>query len=391
MKAFFVICSVVLLFSVSNVLGAKSDKGSEKGASKAEAPAACCPAHKSESACPTDADKKSAATCAVETEKAGKVVVTVNGTKITESEVAKQLGERVKAELARTGRSGEQVKPDELESMEKMLRPQVIEMMVDRQLLQTKLKVEKVTISEKQIDEHLEEMATRNDVTVEQLRERLTSTGMGIEEFREQMKMFIGMDELMALELKKKGMSVSEADAKKIYDENPGRFNSPEQVRASHILIKTEGLDAEGKAGAKKKIEGLLGKVKGGDDFAQLAKSNSACPSSARGGDLGFFPRGQMVPEFSAAAFAMKVDGVSDVVETQFGYHIIKVTGREDADVKTFKDVKDDLVRGLEGQKKREIWSEFHTNMKSEAKVVYAEGEGKDAGQPVRAIPAIGK
>ena len=116
---------MVLLFSVNNVLlGAKGDKESEKGASKTEAQPACCPAHESEGSCPTGADKddtkKTAATCAGETEKdccgkcanakAGNAVVTVNGTKITESDVEKEVGERAKAQFARQGMS-DQIKP----------------------------------------------------------------------------------------------------------------------------------------------------------------------------------------------------------------------------------------------------------------------------------------
>ena len=120
----------------------------------------------------------------------------------------------------------------------------------------------------------------------------------------------------------------------------------PEQVRASHILISTKPIDPnadpnQAKAQAKDKAEELLKKVKDGADFAALAKENSDCPSNAQGGDLGLFPRGQMVKPFEDAAFALKVGEISDLVETQFGYHIIKVTEHQDPNQITFREGQD--------------------------------------------------
>ena len=102
-------------------------------------------------------------------------------------------------------------------------------------------------------------------------------------------------------------------------------------VRASHILIAYEGSAATGDVSrsqdeARTFIEDLHGKAVQGDDFGEMAKEHSACPSSSKGGDLGAFGRGQMVKPFEQAAFGMEVGDVSDVVETQFGYHLIKRT-----------------------------------------------------------------
>ena len=90
------------------------------------------------------------------------------------------------------------------------------------------------------------------------------------------------------------------------------------EVRASHILVKTE-----------EEARQLLDQINGGADFAQLAGQHSTCPSGRAGGDLGFFGRGRMVKEFEDAAFSMEVDQVSQPVRTQFGYHLIKVTGQK--------------------------------------------------------------
>ena len=102
-------------------------------------------------------------------------------------------------------------------------------------------------------------------------------------------------------------------------------------VRASHILLMYQGSSrstaSRSKAEAQAQIQQLLAQVQGGGDFAALAKAHSDCPSKARGGDLGAFGRGQMVKEFEDTTFALPVGGVSGVVETQFGYHIIQRTG----------------------------------------------------------------
>ena len=109
------------------------------------------------------------------------------------------------------------------------------------------------------------------------------------------------------------------------------RIKKPEQVKASHILVKVDaGADEAKKAEARKKIQEIQQKVKAGGDFEALATENSDCPSKAKGGDLGFFERGQMVKPFEEAAFALKPGEVSGIVETQFGYHIIKVQEKKD-------------------------------------------------------------
>ena len=102
-------------------------------------------------------------------------------------------------------------------------------------------------------------------------------------------------------------------------------------VRASHILLMYQGSArssaTRSKAEAESQINALKAEIDGGADFAQLAQANSDCPSGRKGGDLGSFGRGQMVPEFEQAAFGMNVGDVSGIIETQFGYHIIKRTG----------------------------------------------------------------
>ena len=144
----------------------------------------------------------------------------------------------------------------------------------------------------------------------------------------------------------------TEEDVRAKFDEiakaRPEALNRPESVTASHILVKVDkGASDEDKAAARAKIDGIRQRALDGEDFAALAKENSDCPSSAKGGDLGTFGRGQMVKPFEDAAFSQEIGVVGPVVETQFGFHVVKVTDRKEAGTIGFDDVKDELSSGM--------------------------------------------
>ena len=138
-------------------------------------------------------------------------------------------------------------------------------------------------------------------------------------------------------------IEAAEKQARSVYLAQPERFKAGEQVRARHILIGSKGADARTQA------EQLLEELKKGADFAALAKERSADKgSAARGGDLGFFERGRMVPEFEQAVFALKQPGeFSGVVESKFGFHIIQLAEIRPAGIKPFEDVRDELIKGI--------------------------------------------
>jgi peptidyl-prolyl cis-trans isomerase D len=135
------------------------------------------------------------------------------------------------------------------------------------------------------------------------------------------------------------------------------RFTEPEQIRARHILVKVaSGASDDVKAKARQKAEDLLAKVKAGEDFAALAKKSSDDDATARnGGDLGFFSHGQMTPEFEAAAFALEPGKVSDVVESPFGFHVIRVEEKKAAGTKPLDAARDEIVADLKSERALEI------------------------------------
>ena len=197
----------------------------------------------------------------------------------------------------------------------------------------------------------------------------LKSAGLTPKTLEELLRKDIVINNLVVKEIAPK-VTVSDADAKKFYDENIDKFKQPEQIKASHILCKVEPkASAEDKKKAREKAAALLKEVKSGKDFAELAKTNSDCPSSKQGGDLGLFGKGQMVPAFESAAFALKPGAVSDVVETQFGYHIIKVTEKKDGGAAKFDDVKDRIQEYLKNMKTQKGVLDYIAKLKEKAKI----------------------
>ncbi|MBM3802756.1 MAG: hypothetical protein FJW26_10680 [Acidimicrobiia bacterium] len=149
-------------------------------------------------------------------------------------------------------------------------------------------------------------------------------------------------------------IQIPESEVKSYYQQNLASYQLPEKVRASHILLKTEGKSPQQVEEIKAKATALLLQARKGADFADLAKKNSEDPgSAASGGDLGAFGRGAMVPEFEQAAFTLGVGAISDLVKTQYGYHIIKVVDKQPAHTQSLEEV-ENLIRPTLLQRKAE-------------------------------------
>jgi peptidyl-prolyl cis-trans isomerase C len=156
---------------------------------------------------------------------------------------------------------------------------------------------------------------------------------------------------------------VADADAKKFYDEQVKQIKPEDEVHARHILVEKKELALE-----------LAEKIKKGGDFAALAKEHSKDPGSKeQGGDLGFFGKGQMVPAFEEVAFKLVKDQVSDPIETQFGWHIIKLDEKRPRPVPTFETVKERIVSSLTQQKAQQVG----TDLRSKAKIEYLDADVK--------------
>jgi peptidyl-prolyl cis-trans isomerase D len=161
-------------------------------------------------------------------------------------------------------------------------------------------------------------------------------------------------------------VTVPPADIEREYNNNLEQYTTPEQVRASHILVKTEGKDD---AAAKAKAEDLLKQARAGADFAELARKNSEDEASAKnGGDLDYFGKGRMVPEFDAAVFAMTPGQISDLVKTQYGYHIIKLVDKKPATTRSLAEVRQQLNDQLAYQRAQAQAADLAQKLEKEIK-----------------------
>lgn len=145
---------------------------------------------------------------------------------------------------------------------------------------------------------------------------------------------------------------VTDEESRGYYETHPDSFHRLEKVRASHILVKVDrGAGEAKKVAALEKIKNIQRRLGAGEDFAKLAKENSDCPSGVKGGELGYFERGKMVTEFEDAAFALDLDVVSDIVQTEYGYHLIKVTDKIEGGTIEYGTVKTELEDFLKQKK----------------------------------------
>lgn len=166
-------------------------------------------------------------------------------------------------------------------------------------------------------------------------------------------------------------VSVKPQDVQAYYQENSEQFHEEESVHANHILILAlpDATPAQ-KATARAQATTILGQLRAGADFAQLAREHSQDPGTApEGGDLGWVPRGRTDPVFEAAAFSLKVAELSDVVETSYGFHVIKVGERREARTVSFGEVKNNIERLLAERGQQEALAAFVEQAKTKAKI----------------------
>jgi peptidyl-prolyl cis-trans isomerase C len=297
-----------------------------------------------------------------------RMVAKVNGKKITETEVAKET-QRLATQM-----SG-QMNPEQVQSMLGAFRKQAIENMISRLLLEQAVNKEGVKVAQTDVDARMGDIK-KSFPSEQDFASRLQSMGMTPEDFQREIESTMKFEALFAKHATEVQIP-TDAEIKAFYDANSGDFQQTEQIRASHILV-TVGKDDTPAVKSEKmaKITKIRNDIKGGADFAQMATQYSDCPSKERGGDLGYFGKGQMVAPFDAAAFALKVGDLSDIVTTDFGYHIIKVTDHKQARTITLDDAKQDIAKYLQNQQKQAAIGTYIESLRGEAKIEYGDTTG---------------
>ena len=284
----------------------------------------------------------------------------INGVVITKGQFDKELN----IHLNRVAKQGRQVSDDQLAA----LKNDILEGLIEREVLYQESQKAGIKINDEKIDEQLAGIRKRFPSEAE-YKTALDKMNLTEDEVKMQISRGLAIRALIEQQISSK-IVVTDAQTKAYYDSNPQMFKQPMQVKASHILIKVDaGADEAKKTEARKKIETVQEKVKAGGDFAELAKEFSEGPSNTRGGDLGFFRRGQMVKPFEDAAFTMKANEVSDIIETRFGYHLIKVYEIKPEQNLAYADVKDKLNQRMKQEQVEKDANQYISQLKKDAKI----------------------
>ncbi|MCX5852184.1 MAG: peptidylprolyl isomerase [Deltaproteobacteria bacterium] len=287
-------------------------------------------------------------------------VAVVNGTPISKATFDREYN-RVRQGLAQSGQTPTDAQLPQIKN-------RILDNLIDVELLYQDSKKQGVKVDDAQVNTRIEAVKKQFPGDAE-FKKALEKTMITEKDLREQLKREIAIKQFIDTKIGK-NITATEKEAKEFYDKNPQTFKQPEQVKASHILIKVdEKADKATKEKARKTIEDIQKKVKKGGDFAALAKESSQCPSAPKGGDLGYFRRGQMVKPFEDAAFAMKQGQVSDIVETQFGYHLIKVTDKKPEGVISFAEVKEKIMNHVKMTKTKAEVDKYVEGLKKKAKI----------------------
>jgi peptidyl-prolyl cis-trans isomerase C len=264
----------------------------------------------------------------------------------------------------RMGMTGDDV--DEAQLAE--IRKQVLDNLIRRELIFQESREKGFTVEDSAVEERLAALKSRfpNPEQFQKMMEQMNFTEEILErQIREQLTIQKFVESQIV-----DNIQVTEAEAKEYFEANPDQFKQPEQIHARHILIKVEeGADDATKADAKERLETVRQKLEEGGNFEKLAEEFSEGPSKSRGGDLGFFGRGQMVPSFEEAAFALEPGEVSGIVETQFGYHLIELVEEKAAGAQTFADARPRIEQMLKNQRIKTELDRYIQNLRDEAEI----------------------
>jgi peptidyl-prolyl cis-trans isomerase C len=290
----------------------------------------------------------------------GDKMAVVNGSVITRADFDREMS-RVQKRLLSMGRP---VSASQLSA----IKERVLEGLIGRELLYQESQKQGITVQEAAINEQVSKLKDRFSSEAE-FNRAVSEANLSEAAIKSEFKRGMAIQQFIDKQFVQK-ITVPDKESKAYYDSHPDVFKQPEQVRARHILIKVDpGADESQKVEGREKLKKVQEKLQNGEDFATLAKEFSEGPSSAKGGDLGYFGRGQMVKPFEEVAFTVKPGEVSDIVETKYGYHLIKVIDKKPETTIAYEDVKGKLEHHLKQEKVQTEVSLYVEKLKEEAHV----------------------
>ena len=293
-------------------------------------------------------------------------LASVDGYKIKQEEVDKYLSS-VKVQnpdLFKPENKGDLLKAE----------AQIVDYIIASKLIEKYANENKISYTQKEFDDEYNKLQTSSFKTKDEFTKYLKDNGISEELLKTELA-----NQLLATKVYDKvtaDVNVSDAEVQKYYDDNKNTvFLEPEQIKISHILVQFGDQDPNRKTkeAALDKIKMIQQKLKDGETFENMANKYSEDSSSnTNGGDIGYFSKGQLVAEFENVAFSLPVGQISDIVETPYGFHLIKVTDKKEQRVKTFDEVKDSIKQYLLNNLKSDKFNKFLLSLKDAAVIKYS-------------------
>ena len=294
-------------------------------------------------------------------------VVTVNGEVLSRGDLDRQMQQVMQTPQFAA------LPPEQAAMIKQQIEGQIVSQFIDQTLLRVAADAADVEVTEEDVDGYIEELRAYF-ADGDSLEARMAMQGISMEDLRRDIVADMKIRALLD-QMTDTVQDLDEAEIRAFYEENLQMFGVPESVQARHILLSVErDADDDARESAKAEITAIREKLLAGETtFEAAAKEHSACPSRDHGGDLGEFGRGQMVPQFEEAAFSQPIGIVGEVVETDFGYHLILVSERSEAAEQSFEDVREEIAEQLAMGEKQEIVHRYIEQLREEANIQYAE------------------
>jgi peptidyl-prolyl cis-trans isomerase C len=289
------------------------------------------------------------------------VVARVSGEPITEKQVATAIDQMSRQRP---------MTPEQMKQRNTILFKDAVDNLTAVALLKNQARQLNLTVDKAKLDQQMQDISKRFS-SQEEFQKAMASQGLTESELRK------NVEESMSIQLvidraAKDAPTAADADIQKFYDDNPEKFPIPEQVHAAHILLRVDPKSTpEQKAEIKKKLEDIRAEIEANKiSFPDAAAKYSQDPSNAqKGGDLGFFQKGQMVKPFEDAAFSTQPGTLSQIVETQFGFHIVKVSERKPAGKATLEQAKPAIKQYLDQVNRQKVTQKYLEDLKSKATI----------------------
>lgn len=289
-----------------------------------------------------------------------KVIVVVNGETITQSELDAAV-----ALMAQ--RLSKEYQGEELEAKLEESRKEILSRMIDERLILSEAKKKGLKVKNSEIDEKLKEVRSQFE-SEDKFNEVLKEENLSLNELKQRYSDQIMVSGLIEAEVKQKSV-VSPSEVLEYYNAHKEEFKEPEQIRLKNILIRPDASlsDEDARALAEK----LLGFLKAGEKFEEVALKYSKGPNADQGGDLGLVPRGQMMNDIEDVIFNLDTGSVSEVIKTKLGYHIFKVEEKRPERIREFAEVQDQIEKRLGYEKGKKIYTQWIEGLKKNAYISY--------------------